>query len=111
MLYLYCVTLFGIILFSLVTREIFNYNSLMTVQIIVKRKLREIEDFFDLLQRKIKMKRRKGQFYVEETIDNTRQIYLDLLKDCKGSVQEFVKRSTRYYFEENHFYQELPSTL
>ena len=31
MLYLYFVTLFGIILFSLVTREIFNYNSLMTV--------------------------------------------------------------------------------
>lgn len=60
MLYLYCVTLFGIILFSLVTREIFNYNSLMTVQMIVKQKLREIEDFFDLLQRKIKMKRRKG---------------------------------------------------
>lgn len=49
MLYLYCVTLFGIILFSLVTREIFNYNSLMTVQMIVKQKLREIEDFFDLL--------------------------------------------------------------
>ena len=111
MLYLYFVTLFGIILFSLVTREIFNYNSLMTVQMIIKRKLREIEDFFDLLQRKIKMKRRKGQFYVEETIETTRQIYLDLLKDCKGSVQEFVKRSTMYYFAKNRFYQELPSTL
>jgi len=54
MLYLYFVTLFGIILFSSVTREIFNYNQLMTVKQIVKRYVQEIEWFFYKLQKKIK---------------------------------------------------------
>ena len=45
MIYLYCVTLGGITLFSSVTTEIFNYRHLHTVRDVVKKHEQETEIF------------------------------------------------------------------
>ena len=51
MLYLYFVTLFGIILFSLVTREIFTYEHLLTVEEMVNVNCKNLEDYLNDVSR------------------------------------------------------------
>ena len=73
MLYLYFVTLWGIILFSSVTREIFNYNSLQTVQEIVKHKVYDMEIFL-----------------YELSARRTKNLDLYVINECKSNMMEFV---------------------
>ena len=74
MLYLYFVTLWGVILFSSVTREIFNYNSLQTVQEIVKHKVYDMEIFlYELSARR-----------------STKFLGLYYINECKSNIMEFV---------------------
>lgn len=95
MIYMYFVTLFGIILFSSVTREIFNYHSLQNVEEIVKQKVQDMERFL---------------YEVSARRDNL-HLSLELISDCKNNMTQFVKSSTRFYFAKNNFYKELPQTL
>ena len=54
MLYMYLVTLFGIILFSSVTKEIFKYKKQYTVQELVKMKCNAMEDYLNSVSRVMK---------------------------------------------------------
>ena len=56
MLYLYFVTLFGIILFSSVTREIFTYEKLPTVEEMVQSNCKALEDYLNEISRVRKFK-------------------------------------------------------
>ena len=51
MLYLYFVTLFGNLMFSLVVREIFTYQHLPTVEEMVKVNCKNLEDYLNDVSR------------------------------------------------------------
>ena len=88
MVYLICVTFSGIILFASVTNEIFQYKKLMTVEQIVKERVRDMEVYL----------------YDISLVIKTKYLPLKLIEDCKDLMAECVKNSTRLYFEENEFY-------
>ena len=56
MLYLYTVTLFGIILFSSVTKEIFTYKKLYTIEQLVKIRCKAMEEYLNSVSRVMKEK-------------------------------------------------------
>lgn len=85
MSYLYFVTLFGLILFSTVTNEIFNYKSMLTVDKIVSKTCFEMEDYLYAVSRTI-----KDKSMTKEMVD-----------ECIEQMEQTIKHSTRYYFNEN----------
>ena len=85
MLYLSLVTFLGILLFSSVTNEIFNYKQILTVGEIVKEKTRNMEVFmYDVSHR------RKNKNMPRETIET-----------CIDSMEHFIRSSTSFFFENN----------
>lgn len=56
MIYLFCVTLLGIILFSSVTNEIFNYRKLKTLKKLIHDRQSETEQYLWDISRVIKTK-------------------------------------------------------
>ena len=95
MIYLIFVQLFGIMLMSIVMEEIFLYNKLETVEEIVKKKVFNMEVYL----------------YDISLLRKDKVLPLEFIDACKTSMKESIKHSTRFYFEENHFYQELPPKL
>ena len=92
MAYLIFVTTSGIVLFSLVTNEIFNYRNLLTVDEIVKSKTAEIELYLNDVSKVI----------------NTKSLSQEMIDECTEHMGQSIKNSTFYYFKDNKFYQELP---
>lgn len=95
MLFLTFVIIIGLILFSLVTNEIFSYKQMETLQSMLTKESRIMEVFmYDISLR------RKDKYLEREKID-----------ECINSLTNQVKDSTLMYFENNRFYQELPQNL
>lgn len=94
MVYLFFVTLLGIILFSTVTNEIFNYRELKTLKAIISERMSETEQYLWCISRVIKTKSMKPE----------------LIDECLFSIKQFYVSSTKYYFE-NEFYENLPPRL
>ena len=92
MAYLIFVTTSGIVLFSLVTNEIFNYRNLLSVDEIVKSKTAEIELYLNDVSKVI----------------NTKSLSQEMIDECTKHMGQSIKNSTFYYFKDNKFYQELP---
>ena len=82
MLYLYFVTLFGIILFSSVTREIFTYQQLLTVEEMVKVNCKNLEDYLNDVSR----------------VHSHKALDQDMIDECKEYLTRAVSGSTRRYF-------------
>ena len=95
MFYLTFITIVGIVLRSVLTEEIFQYNKLMTVEEIVKKKMTDMEVYL----------------YAISNVMKKKTLSLVMIENCKKLMEESVKNSTRFYFEENYFYQELPPNL
>ena len=95
MIYLYFVTLGGITLFSSVSNEIFSYKKLRTAHEIIKIRVNEIDYFMYQVS-----KLRKDKSLTDE-----------MFQRCKDFIAETTSRSTRVYFQENEFYQNLPAGL
>jgi len=95
MTYLIVVTLSGIILFSSVTNEIFSYKKLQTVNKIVKERVHSIEAFL----------------YEISSVVKNKNLSLQIIHLSKCHIEEAIKNSTRFYFESNRFYRELPPRL
>ena len=88
MCYLYFVTLLGIFLFTTVTHQIFNYEQLKTVNEIVKKTVTSMEEYmYDI------SKARKDRF-----------LGLDVIEESLEHMEEFIRCSTRFHFENSHFY-------
>ena len=85
----------GILLFSLVTQEIFSYKKLLTVNEMVSRRMTETEYYLTDVSNSIKHKRLAKEF----------------INESKTHIKDSILSSTRFFFEENHFYQELPQNL
>ena len=88
MVYLITVTIFGIILFSSVTNEIFSYKKLQTVQEIVRKRCSEMEEYLYDISKLI-----KGKVMDREKIDYS-----------IAYMKQSVIGSTRFYFENNVFF-------
>lgn len=95
MFYLIIVTVTGILLFSVISNEIFSYKKIKTVREMVVENVGNIEEFLYEISLKVK----------------NRNLSLDLINECKSHMKESVKRSTRFYFKGNQFYNELPARL
>ena len=83
MCYLYVVTLIGTLLFSSVTNQIFNYHKLETVNEIVSKTKRNMEEYLYNVS-----KVRSNMFLGE-----------DRIKTSLRHMEEFIRGSTRFHFE------------
>ena len=88
MAYMYLVMYGGILLFSLVTREIFTYKKLLTVNELVAKRMADTEYYLTDISNSIKKKRLPDQ----------------IISDSKAHIKDSINSSTRFFFEENHFY-------
>ena len=95
MVYLIFVTVIGIVLFSIITNEIFTYRFPITVKEIVIQKRKDMELYMWTLSAV-----RKG-----------RGLEDDMVELCLKQMEESILTSTRYYFSNNQFYDELPEVL
>ena len=95
MIFLYTVALVGTLLFSSVTNSVFNYNRLRTVNEIVSETRTLMEEYLYNVS-KVNKDKFLGEDYINESLN------------C---MEEAIRTSTRYYFEDNHHYQDLPEVL
>ena len=95
MCYLYFVILAGIILFSLVTNEIFTYEKIKTVNEIVNETVTDMEEYLYNVS-KVRPEKFLGTDYIDE---------------CLGFMEEHIRNSTRYHFTGSWYYNELPQSL
>ena len=95
MVYLIFVTVIGIVLFSIITNEIFTYQYPITVKQIVSQKHKDMELYMWTLSAV-----RKGK-----------ALETDMIDTCLKQMEEAILTSTRYYFSNNTFYDELPEKL
>ena len=85
----------GILLFSLVTDEIFSYKKLLSVNEMVTKRMTETEYYLTDVSKSIKHKSLPWEY----------------INESKAHIKDGILSSTRFFFEENHFYQELPQNL
>ena len=85
----------GIVLFSSVTREIFSYKHLKTLDEITLERVSDMEHYLYDISSVLKNK-------------DLKQVIIDL---SKKSIEESIQNSTSIHFEENIFFQELPQNL
>ena len=98
MAYLYFVTLFGLILFSVVLNEIFEYKTIDSVLHIVKKTTQEMEWYLYSVSRVVK----------------TRSMTKEMVDECIDQMEQTIRHSTRSYFHGKKFrkfYDELPNQL
>ena len=95
MLYLFFVSVAGTLLFSTVTNSVFNYQKLDTVNEIVSKKTGDMEVYLYDISRL-----RKDKFLGDDKISESLE-----------HMEEYVRNSTRFHFEENNFYKDLPTIL
>ena len=88
MVYLIIVTVFGIILFSSVTNEIFSYKQLKTVRQIVRLRCSEMEEYL----------------YDISCIIRTRVMDKEKIDRSIECMKQSIISSTLYYFERNNFF-------
>ena len=89
------VIMFGIILFSLVTNEIFVYKSMKTVNQIVMEKVKDMELYL----------------YSISMVRKDKGLDVEMIKHTLHHLEESITSSTRYYFVQNVFYQNLTPNL
>lgn len=82
MLFCIFVTIFGIVLFSSVTNEIFSYKSLLTVEMISSQKLNDLEDYLNNISR----------------IRKHKAIHQEKIDECRESLDYTIKSSTCFMF-------------
>ena len=85
MIYMFLVTYGGIMLFASVTREIFTYNKLRTVNKMIAKRMTDMENYL-------------------VDIGNTRKDkrFPDyIIEDSKAHIKDSIESSTRFFFEEN----------
>ena len=92
MVYLYFVTLVGLILFSSVLNEIFNYKKMQTIDHIVTKTCFEMEQYLYAVSRVLK----------------TVSLEKEMVDECLYNMESTIKHATRVYFDGNPFYEELP---
>jgi len=85
--------LYGNYCFSSITQKVREYQTVLTPARLASQASQEMEHFLLNLQMKIK----------------NRSLPESLIEFAKSHIYESVKSSTRYYFEDNHFYQDLPA--
>lgn len=81
-------TVCGILLFTVVTNEIFNYEKLLTVEQIVYRIVNEIHNHLLKIN----------------TVIKDRELEQEIFDSCKQNMTVAIKGSTLFYFEQNQFY-------
>ena len=95
MTYLFFATICGIILFSSVTNEIFNYKVPQKVSQIIRYHRSKMEVFM-----------------FEVSARRTNQLLpLELIEMSKKHITSMITHSTLFHFGQNNLYQELPPTL
>ena len=85
----------GILLFTVVTNEIFNYKKLLTLNELVLARVTDMELYLNQISDIIK----------------SRALPQEMIDECKINMAEFMKNSTYFHFEQNHFYQDLTPRL
>ncbi len=91
-----CVVIFGgILLFSMVTNEIFKSRKVKSLQQLVKDRVYETEVLLYQLNGKIKHK------YIPR----------NLIEEIKGNIRNWVSNSTHFHFAQNKFFNNLSPTL
>lgn len=85
----------GIILRSNVTNQVLNYKKLTTMQ-----------------ENSAKMGRDMELYLINiSSIRKPKQLSQKIIDSSKMHIEDVIKWSTRYYFEENEFYHQLPPPL
>lgn len=82
MIFLMHLQFIGIVLFSSVTREIFSYKHLKTVEEIVQERVDDMEQYLNDISR----------------IRKPRQLPQQIIDLCKKNIQESIENSTAHYF-------------
>ena len=95
MIYMCFVIFSGMLLFALVTNEIFNARKVKSLQQLVKEKVYETEVLLYELSGKIKHK----------------SIPKNLIEEIKGNIRLWVSSSTHFHFAENKFFNNLSPAL
>ena len=95
MCYLFFVTLAGTLLFTTVTRQVFDYKMLMSLDKIVSEQCQDMEEYLYNISG-VRKDKNLGKHEITTSLEH---------------MEECIRSSTRFHFEDNHFYQELPQRL